>query len=103
MIKLLAGVANVEFVEAKPASSVGTVGKGFEAFILVDESINKEQLIARFKKEIEQETVWVKRSEAKLNGSFAQHAPAEVVQQERDKMEESKRKIEKLESYIASL
>ena len=103
MIKLLAGVANVEFVEAKPASSVGTVGKGFEAFILVDESINKEQLIARFKKEIEQETVWVKRSEAKLNGNFAQHAPAEVVQQERDKMEESKRKIEKLESYIASL
>ena len=103
MIKLLAGVANVEFVEAKPASSVGTVGKGFEAFILVDESINKDQLIARFKKEIEQETVWVKRSEAKLNGSFAQHAPAEVVQQERDKMEESKRKIEKLESYIASL
>lgn len=103
MIKLLAGVANVEFVEAKPQSSVGTVGKGFEAFILVDESINKDQLIARFKKEIEQETVWVKRSEAKLNGSFAQHAPAEVVQQERDKMEESKRKIEKLESYIASL
>ncbi|MCI6317944.1 MAG: valine--tRNA ligase [Spirochaetia bacterium] len=103
MIKLLAGVANVEFVEAKPASSVGTVGKGFEAFILVDESINKEQLISRFKKEIEQETVWVKRSEAKLNGNFAQHAPAEVVQQERDKMEESKRKIEKLESYIASL
>ena len=103
MIKLLAGVANVEFVEAKPASSVGTVGKGFEAFILVDESINRDQLIARFKKEIEQETVWVKRSEAKLNGSFAQHAPAEVVQQERDKMEESKRKIEKLESYIASL
>lgn len=103
MIKLLAGVANVEFVEAKPASSVGTVGKGFEAFILVDESINREQLIARFKKEIEQETVWVKRSEAKLNGNFAQHAPAEVVQQERDKMEESKRKIEKLESYIASL
>ena len=103
MIKLLAGVANVEFVEAKPASSVGTVGKGFEAFILVDESINRDQLISRFKKEIEQETVWVKRSEAKLNGNFAQHAPAEVVQQERDKMEESKRKIEKLESYIASL
>ena len=103
MIKLLAGVANVEFVDAKPASSVGTVGKGFEAFILVDESVNKEQLIARFKKEIEQETVWVKRSEAKLNGNFAQHAPAEVVQAERNKMEESKRKIEKLESYIASL
>lgn len=103
MIKLLAGVANVEFVDAKPASSVGTVGKGFEAFILVDGSINKDALIARFKKEIETETGWVKRSEAKLSGSFAQHAPADVVQAERDKMEESKRKIEKLQSYVNSL
>ena len=103
MRSLLCGVANVEFTDAKPHSSVGTVGKGFEAFILVDESINKEALIARFKKEIETETGWVKRSEAKLSGSFAQHAPAEVVQAERDKMEESKRKIEKLQSYIDSL
>ena len=103
MIKLLAGVANVEFVDAKPASSVGTVGKGFEAFILVDGSINKDALIARFKKEIETETGWVKKSEAKLNGSFAQHAPAEVVEAERAKMEESKRKIEKLQSYVNSL
>lgn len=103
MIKLLAGVANVEFVDAKPASSVGIVGKGFEAFILVDGSINKDALIARFKKEIETETGWVKKSEAKLNGSFAQHAPADVVQAERDKMEESKRKIEKLQSYVNSL
>jgi len=103
MIKLLAGVANVEFVDAKPASSVGTVGKGFEAFILVDGSINKDALIARFKKEIETETGWVKKSEAKLNGNFAQHAPKEVVEAERAKMEESKRKIEKLQSYVNSL
>ncbi len=103
MIKLLAGCANVEFVESKPASSVGTVGTGFEAFILVDESINKEALIARFKKEIETETGWVKKSEAKLSGNFAQHAPKEVVEAERAKMEESKRKIEKLQSYVDSL
>ena len=103
MIKLLAGVANVEFVDAKPTSSVGTVGKGFEAFILVDESINKEALIARFKKEIETETGWVKKSEAKLSGNFAQHAPKEIVEAEKAKMEESKRKIEKLQSYVDSL
>ncbi len=103
MIKLLAGVANVEFVDTKPSSSVGTVGKGFEAFILVDESINKEALIARFKKEIETETGWVKKSEAKLSGNFAQHAPKEIVEAEKAKMEESKRKIEKLQSYVDSL
>lgn len=103
MIKLLAGLANVEFVEAKPQSSIGTVGTGFEAFILVDENINKDQLIARFKKTIETEKGYAAKSQAKLGGSFAQHAPQEVVQAEKDKLEESLRMIEKLESYIASL
>ena len=103
MIKLLAGLANVEFVEAKPASSIGTVGTGFEAFILIDENINKDQLIARFQKTIETEKGYAAKSQAKLGGSFAQHAPAEVVQAEKDKLEESLRMIEKLESYIKSL
>ena len=103
MIKLLAGLANVEFVEAKPQSSIGTVGTGFEAFILIDENINKDQLIARFKKTIETEKGYAAKSQAKLGGSFAQHAPQEVVQAEKDKLEESLRMIEKLESYIASL
>lgn len=103
MIKLLAGLSNVEFVEAKPQSSIGTVGTGFEAFILIDENINKDQLIARFKKTIETEKGYAAKSQAKLGGSFAQHAPQEVVQAEKDKLEESLRMIEKLESYIASL
>ena len=103
MIKLLAGLSNVEFVEAKPASSIGTVGTGFEAFILIDENINKDQLIARFKKTIETEKGYAAKSQAKLGGSFAQHAPQEVVQAEKDKLDESLRMIEKLESYIASL
>ena len=103
MIKLLAGCADVGFVESKPESSVGTVGKGFEAFIIVDDSINKEQLLLRFRKEIDTETGWIKKSEAKLNGNFSKHAPPELVALEREKMEESRRKIQKLESYIESL
>ncbi len=103
MIKLLVGAANIDFVDSKPERSVGTVGKGFEAFIIVDESINREQLIARFTREIETESGWVKKSEAKLNGSFSRHAPKELVQQEKDKMEESKRRIERLEFYLNSL
>ena len=103
MIKLLAGLANVEFVEAKPQSSIGTVGTGFEAFILIDENINKDQLIARFKKTIETEKGYAAKSQAKLGGSFAQHAPQEVKKKKKDKLDESLRMIEKLESYIASL
>jgi len=103
MIELLAGVKQIDFVESSPAKSIGTVGSGFEAFLLVDEGINTEQLKARFEKEIAAEEASVKKSEAKLNGNFAQHAPAEVVQAERDKMTESKRRIEKLTGYVKSL
>ncbi|SEQ36302.1 valyl-tRNA synthetase [Treponema bryantii] len=103
MIQLLAGVAKVEFVDAKPASSIGTVGKGFEAFILVDESINKEQLIARFQKTIEKEQGYARMSENKLNGNFAKHAPANLVEEEKARLAESQRKIATLQSYLKEL
>ncbi len=103
MIQLLAGVAKIDFVDEKPSSSIGTVGKGFEAFILVDENINKEQLLTRFQKTLETEKLYASRSEAKLNGNFAKHADPALVEAEKVHLEESKRKIEKLEAYISSL
>jgi valyl-tRNA synthetase len=42
-------------------------------------------------------------SQNKLNGNFAKNAPAEVVQQERDRLAESQQRIEKLEGYLKSL
>ncbi len=103
MIELLAGVKKIDFVDEKPAKSIGTVGTGFEAFILLDDSINTEQLAAHFKKDLEKAQADAKKIEAKLGGKFAEHAPAEVVQAERDKLEELKRRIEKLTSYIETL
>ena len=103
MIELLAGVAKIEFVNAKPEKAIGTVGEGFEAFLLVDESINKEQLVARFTKEIAAEEAVIKKCEAKLSGKFVEHAPADVVQAEKDKLESSKRRVEKLNSYVQAL
>jgi valyl-tRNA synthetase len=103
IIELLAGVARVSFVDAKPSKSVGTVGEGFEAFILVDESVNRDQLITRFNKEIAAEQGVVEKITAKLNGKFAEHAPPEVVQAEREKLEASSRRIEKLTSYVQTV
>ena len=103
MIQLLAGLSKIEFVEEKPAKSIGTVGTGFEAFILLDGNINKEQLLKHFNKDLETGRKDAERIEFKLNGKFGQHAPAEVVQAERDKLVEIKRRIEKLESYVAAL
>lgn len=103
MIRLLCGVSKIEFVDEKPANSIGTVGKDFEAFVLVDENIDKAQLIARFQKAIEKEQGYSKTSENKLNGNFAKHAPAELVQAEKEKLAESRRKIVTLESYLKEL
>ena len=103
MIQLLAGLSKIEFVDEKPAKSIGTVGTGFEAFILLDGNINKEQLLKHFNKDLETGKKDAERIEFKLNGKFGQHAPAEVVQAERDKLVEIKRRIEKLESYVAAL
>ena len=103
MIQLLGGVAKVDFVDAKPASSIGAVGAGFEVFVLVDESINKEQLMTRFQKAIEKEQGYARMSENKLNGNFAKHAPENLVQEERDRLAESQRKIKTLEGYLAEL
>jgi valyl-tRNA synthetase len=102
-IKLLAGLSKVEFVEEKPSKSIGTVGNGYEAFIILDENINKEQLLLHFNKDLEKETKDAQRIEFKLNGKFAEHAPAEVVQAERDNLANIKRRIEKLTGYIESL
>ena len=103
MVELLAGVKKIDFVEANPSKSIGTVGTGYEAFLLVDDSINVEQLAAKFKKDIDWEKENVRRSENKLNGKFAEHAPAELVQAERDALAEAKSKIEKLEGYLSNL
>ena len=103
MIQLLAGVAKIDFVEAKPASSIGTVGTGFEAFILVDESIDKAGLLARFQKTMEKEQGYAKMSENKLNGNFAKHAPANLVEEEKQRLAESNRKIATLQAYINEL
>ena len=42
-------------------------------------------------------------SENKLNGNFAQHAPENLIQEERDRLAESQRKIETLKGYLKEL
>ena len=59
--------------------------------------------MSRFQKAIEKEQGYAKMSENKLNGNFAKHAPAELVQAEKDRLAESLRKISTLESYLNEL
>lgn len=103
MISLLAGMREVDFVEKKPAKSIGTVGAGFEAFLLVDENVNTEQLKSRFEKEIESEKKFAQNSQKKLSGNFATHASKDLVEEEKRKLAAAQNRIEKLTSYLAEL
>ena len=107
LIKLLAGLADIAFIETpadKPANSIGTVGAGFEAFIITGTEVDRSQLAARFTKELEKEKQAVSRLTAKLsNANFTDHAPAEVVEGEREKLRQAERLIEKFTLYLHDL
>ncbi|MBQ9630008.1 MAG: class I tRNA ligase family protein, partial [Treponema sp.] len=107
VVKLLAGISGIDFINQeenqKTENAIGTVGKGFEAFLSLDENINKEQLRLRFQKEMEEASMIAERARSKLSGKFAEHAAKELVDAERTKLEENERRAKKLASYIAGL
>lgn len=107
IIQLLAGVSRIDFI-ANPSEhskgAIGTVGKGFEAFLLVGDGVDPVQLTSRFIREIEKERQNVTRLEGKLsNAKFIENAPEEIVHLEREKLLEMHRRIEKLVSYVEDL
>ena len=95
-LKLLAALDRVEFVTAEPVRSIGTAGSGFEVYLLIEGGVDASRLVARFQRQIETLRGDIDRSEKKLSGTFAQNAPASVVSQERDRLVENKRRVEKL-------
>ena len=107
IIVMLAGLRELEFinsVEQKPKSSVGTVGEGFEAFIVAGEGADVEKLIARFEKELEREKGNLAKLEGKLkNQNFIANAPVDVVEKDKETLAEIERRIEKLSNYKRDL
>ena len=107
LIRLLAGIADIVFIASpadKPANSIGTVGTGFEAFIITGSEVDRSQLTLRFTKELEKEKQAATRLTAKLaNTGFTDHAPAEVVEAEREKLQQAERRIQKFTQYLQDL
>ena len=66
--------------------------------------IDVEAERARISKEIERVRVEVKKCEGKLgNASFVDRAPAEVVDQEKARLEDWRRKLEQLGEMLSAL
>lgn len=107
VIMMLAGLSELTFLASaneKPEQSIGTVGTGFEAFILAGESLDIDKIIARFDKELLKEETYVAKIEKKLQDkNFIENAPSDIVQKERESIQEKKMRIEKLKQYKKEL
>ncbi|MDR0377383.1 MAG: valine--tRNA ligase [Spirochaetaceae bacterium] len=118
LVKLLAGMGELETEENPPESarpvppeerarnkgSIGLVGSGFEALVFVADAVDLILLKQKFLKERAKDTHFITGLQAKLsNENFLKNAPAELVEQEKVKLEEALKRTATLESYIQDL
>ncbi|MDR3191522.1 MAG: class I tRNA ligase family protein, partial [Treponema sp.] len=124
LVKLLAGIGELETQAAgggavpgtgraggndrvdgiRPPGSIALVGAGFEAFVFVADAADLSALRQKFTREIQRDRGFIQSLEAKLgNGKFLQNAPPELVEGERQKLDEARKRTGKLESYIRDL
>ena len=108
LVGLLAGTGGsagpVEFVTARPEGALALAGRGFEAYVYAREAVDVGQLAARFAKEAAKERQYIEKTTAKLaNEAFVSSAPADVVERERQKLQDAHSRAAKLERYLQDL
>ncbi|QDA62662.1 valine--tRNA ligase [Hymenobacter jejuensis] len=104
VIRKLANVSELSFVEAGPAAAVSFVQGGSEFFIPLEGHIDLDAERARLQKEIEyaqgfRDSVLKKLS----NEKFVQNAKPDVIERERQKQADAEAKIAALEQSLAAL
>ncbi len=106
LIAHLAGTRTLLFQEQRPTApgALSAAGKGFEAFVFIREAIDAEKESARLTRDKEKAAGDIRRIKEKLsNASFVERAPKEVVDREREKLEEIARLIDKIDGYLRML
>ncbi|MCL2069530.1 MAG: valine--tRNA ligase [Treponema sp.] len=107
LVKLLAGLSEFDLTGAGPAATngaIGLAGNGFEAFVFIAGAVDMKFLKDKFTKELAKDQKYIEGLKAKLdNEKFVANAPPELVAEERLKLEESRMRTGKLESYIRDM
>ncbi|MDR0388200.1 MAG: valine--tRNA ligase [Treponema sp.] len=120
LVKLLAGMGELEIEEApsestvlpeekkggaaKTEGSIGLAGSGFEAHVFIAGAVDAAFLKQKFAKDLAKDRKFITGLQAKLsNENFLKNAPPELAAQERVKLEEALKRTAKLESYIRDL
>ncbi|MDN6195062.1 MAG: valine--tRNA ligase [Atopostipes suicloacalis] len=87
-----------------PDEVISAVIKGAEIYLPLQGLVNVEEEIARLNKELEKWQSEINRAAGKLkNEKFVNNAPEEVVQEERDKEAEYKKRYESVKEQIEKL
>ncbi len=101
----LASLSGLELIEGdRPEKSVAQVIPGVEVFLPVEGLIDVEKEAQRVKKEIDKVTKDLTQTEKKLSNSrFLDRAPEDVINKEKEKLEEFSTQKEKLEEVLCKL
>jgi valyl-tRNA synthetase len=112
LVKLLAGVGDLEVLEfppaaqaagegARPKGTIGLVGAGFEVFVYIAEAVDMGVLKQKFVRGLEKDKKFIAGLKIKLaNENFLKNAPAELIAEEKIKLEDALKRTGKIESYI---
>jgi valyl-tRNA synthetase len=108
VIAILAGLdeSHLELVESlpgKPEGHVALVAGGVEIFLPLAGLVDTSEEQARLSRELAELEGQIARLEKLLSGSFAEKAPAPVVQKERDKLAGYQETAQKLRAQLAVL
>ena len=103
----LASASSVEYIglsEPNPEKSASAVTGGASLFIPMGELVDVDKEIARLGKELEGTLGEIKRSEGKLgNPGFVSKAPANLIEQEKQKVEKNKALAQTISERIKEL
>ncbi len=86
-----------------PPFAASKVFLGGIVFVLLEGIVDQNSEINKVKEELQKIKTFVMGIEKKLNSGFTQKAPAEVVEKEKQKLEDQKEKQEKLLEVLKSL
>jgi valyl-tRNA synthetase len=106
LITALVGASTLEFGDTLPPGngSIPVAGNGFEAYVDIREAIDVPREVEKLGRERKKLSGLVEGTQRKLaNEKFLENAPADVVEKERQKMDEFEGRLEKVARYLEQL
>jgi len=110
LIRLLAGISELKIETAegrdaqRPAGSVGMAGNGFEVFVFIADAVDTAALKKKFTNDLEKDRKYIESLRSKLaNEQFIRNAPALLVDEQKNKLNDTIARTEKFSRYMRDL